>query len=292
MKRIAVVCGITLSASSWAATPGQYLAAYGAEAGKTQPGFSADGARGRAFAAKNWGVSEKLASCAACHTENLRAPGRHVVTGKAIDPLAPAVNGERFTDPAKVVVQAQLQGGRRPPVPSGRKSRFHPIRAGSQVIMKRAILGLLTLMSLPALADSDAMPIKPTPAYKRECGGCHAPFSPALLGAADWRKTISGLERHFGTDASLDADNAKEIAVWLERNAGRGARDQGKAEPRITTTRWFAREHDEVPARVWNDARVKSPVNCGACHKGADQGRYGESELVVPGLSRRHERDR
>jgi hypothetical protein len=36
-------------------------------------------------------------SCASCHTTNPLAPGRHAKTGKAIAPLAPAANPERFT---------------------------------------------------------------------------------------------------------------------------------------------------------------------------------------------------
>lgn len=41
-------------------------------------------------------------SCATCHTSDPRQPGRHVVTGRALLPLAPAANAARFTDPAKV----------------------------------------------------------------------------------------------------------------------------------------------------------------------------------------------
>jgi hypothetical protein len=153
--------------------------------------------------------------------------------------------------------------------------------------MKSLIPVVAVFLSWPVLADSGSTQVAPTPVYKRECGGCHAPFPPGLLGAADWRKTMTGLERHFGTDASLDAKSAGEIGAWLERNAGHAIPSQGKAEPRITTTRWFTREHDEVPARVWKDARVKSTANCAACHRGADQGRYGERELNVPGMARR-----
>jgi hypothetical protein len=41
-------------------------------------------------------------SCTTCHTPDPRKPGRHTVTGKAIEPMAPAVNPQRFTDAAKV----------------------------------------------------------------------------------------------------------------------------------------------------------------------------------------------
>lgn len=102
MQRIAFLLILSLSQAAWAETPRQFVDSYAAEAGRAQSGFAADAARGRAFAAKNWGVSEKLSSCTACHTDNPRNPGRHVVTGKGIEPLSPAVSTERFSDPAKV----------------------------------------------------------------------------------------------------------------------------------------------------------------------------------------------
>lgn len=36
--------------------------------------------------------------CAACHTADLRQPGKHVQTGKRIEPMAPSVNAKRLTD--------------------------------------------------------------------------------------------------------------------------------------------------------------------------------------------------
>jgi hypothetical protein len=41
-------------------------------------------------------------SCASCHTADLTRPGRHVRTGKPIEPLAPSVNPQRLRDQAKV----------------------------------------------------------------------------------------------------------------------------------------------------------------------------------------------
>lgn len=40
-------------------------------------------------------------SCSTCHTQDPMGPGRHVVTSKAIAPLAPSTNPERFTDAGK-----------------------------------------------------------------------------------------------------------------------------------------------------------------------------------------------
>ena len=43
-------------------------------------------------------VKEGPMNCAACHTANLNNQGKHVVTGKAIEPRAPSVNPQRLTD--------------------------------------------------------------------------------------------------------------------------------------------------------------------------------------------------
>ncbi len=37
-------------------------------------------------------------SCATCHTADLRSAGKHHVTGKEIEPLAPSANPARLTD--------------------------------------------------------------------------------------------------------------------------------------------------------------------------------------------------
>ncbi|MCG6896774.1 MAG: DUF1924 domain-containing protein [Thiocapsa sp.] len=41
-------------------------------------------------------------SCVTCHGRDLTAPGRHAVTHKVIEPLAPSMNPQRLTDSAKV----------------------------------------------------------------------------------------------------------------------------------------------------------------------------------------------
>lgn len=41
-------------------------------------------------------------SCASCHGNDLNRPGRHVKTGKSIEPMALSVNPTRLNDPKKV----------------------------------------------------------------------------------------------------------------------------------------------------------------------------------------------
>lgn len=47
----------------------------------------------------------KEMACASCHTSNPANEGKHVVTGKPISPLSPAVNFKRFSDIDKVETQ-------------------------------------------------------------------------------------------------------------------------------------------------------------------------------------------
>lgn len=151
--------------------------------------------------------------------------------------------------------------------------------------MKKALLLVLLASALPALADRLPLPAATPASYKSECGSCHLPYPPALLAAADWRRIVSGLDRHFGSDAAVDAQKQQEIAAFLERHAGDAGR-LGSAgnPPRISQTRHFVRKHDEIPARFWRDPRIKSAANCEACHRGAAEGRYSEHDIAIPEL--------
>nr|WP_057926924.1 DUF1924 domain-containing protein [Burkholderia ambifaria] len=73
-----------------AETPAQLLAGYTAQAGA-----DAMPLRGQQFFTSRHGRDW---SCATCHGSTPTGAGRHVVTGKAIEPLAPAFNPARFTD--------------------------------------------------------------------------------------------------------------------------------------------------------------------------------------------------
>jgi len=44
-------------------------------------------------------------ACASCHTNNPADTGKHIVTGKMIKPLSPAINPKRFDDIEKVEKQ-------------------------------------------------------------------------------------------------------------------------------------------------------------------------------------------
>lgn len=145
----------------------------------------------------------------------------------------------------------------------------------------RTLISLAAVLFATATVQADDIPAIPNhPVWNAECGSCHVAYPPALLTAAGWRTVMSGLDRHFGSDASLDDKTRADITRFLESHAGQSPRVAAK-DGRITGTAWFRHEHDEVPARVWR-AGVKSPAQCEACHTGAAKGRYGEDEIRIP----------
>ncbi len=146
-----------------------------------------------------------------------------------------------------------------------------------------------------AAAESDAaFPVPVDTAYVAECGACHTAYAPGLLPARSWRRLFSELDRHFGTDASLDgpqgsalrqavselaADSADANALMRRIAASIPA---GETPQSITATPFFKYMHDEVPGYIWQRPRVGRAANCGACHTRADAGRYYEREVRIP----------
>lgn len=151
--------------------------------------------------------------------------------------------------------------------------------------MKRLLSAALAAsLAQAASAGASKLPLPPgsgQAAYRSECGGCHLAYPPQLLSAQSWSRLMAGLSRHFGSDASLDAATAATIGAYLQANAG-SPRRFGTGADRISATRWFRHEHDEVPAAVWTSPAVGSAANCGACHTGAERGDYGERTLRLP----------
>ena len=137
------------------------------------------------------------------------------------------------------------------------------------------------------------------PLYAAECGGCHFAYQPGLLPEASWRKLMDTLADHFGENAELTPETQKLLTDYLiqnaaERDPGRIAHGmvratgaQGEPVLRITETGYFIRQHDELPPRVWRDnPKVGSMSNCSACHTQADNARFDEHQVKIPGVGR------
>lgn len=149
-------------------------------------------------------------------------------------------------------------------------------------------LALTLMLTLGSLAQADPAPARGTslPLYQQECSACHLAYPAGLLPASSWQRLMGSLNKHFGTDASLDATGTRAIRAWLTANAGSYRRvSEAPPQDRITQSAWFMREHraGEVPPEVWKRPAVGSPSNCAACHRSAAQGSFNERDITIPG---------
>ena len=155
---------------------------------------------------------------------------------------------------------------------------------------------LLAGMTRPAGADDDgdddhgtrrgraATPaVRLLPLYTQECASCHLAYPPGFLPAASWQRMMNQLPTHFGTDASLEPAQVRTLTQWLTAHAATtGRRADAPPEDRITRSRWFLREHDDIRPAVWARPAVRSPANCMACHTRAHEGLFDEHDIRIP----------
>ncbi|MDP1735261.1 MAG: diheme cytochrome c [Sulfuritalea sp.] len=151
--------------------------------------------------------------------------------------------------------------------------------------LRIALPVLLATLALPAHADNYSLP--KNAAFEEECASCHMAYPPQMLDANSWRAVMSGLSKHFGSDASIDEKRRIAIADFLVAHSGGrktgDTRDaQGKPLLRITETARFEKKHREVATATWQRASIKSPANCTACHTQAAAGDYNERSIKIP----------
>lgn len=146
-----------------------------------------------------------------------------------------------------------------------------------------ALLGLLFACTATSFADTKTPQVPLLGKYKSECAACHIAYPPAMLPAPSWKRLMVNLDKHFGTDASLDEASVREISGWLNTHASTRSQE-APLQDRITQTAWFVREHraSEIPAQVWKRASIGSASNCAACHTRADQGDFNEDNIRIP----------
>lgn len=119
--------------------------------------------------------------------------------------------------------------------------------------------------------------------WREECGGCHVAYPARLLPKTAWDEIMRTLPDHYGTDASVDEPTATAIRRYLDSSVRHRTRPRpNPPELRITKSRWFVDEHDDVPRARWRSEAVGSPANCAACHPGAEQGRFNEDSVKLP----------
>ena len=127
--------------------------------------------------------------------------------------------------------------------------------------------------------------------YQAECGSCHFAFQANLLPSQSWKKLMlpEALANHFGDNAELNEQDRVALLNYLVANAADKKRrllryPKGDAPLRITELPYFKKEHREIPKRmVQGNPKVRSLVNCLACHTDAGKGTYRERNIRIPG---------
>lgn len=135
-----------------------------------------------------------------------------------------------------------------------------------------------------AMADSaNRIPVNRLPSYQAECASCHLAYPPGFLPAQSWSSIMSGLSKHYGTDASVEPKDAAEISEWLKRYAGSYKRvKEVPPENRITQSYWFQKQHRKIGVEDFAKPSVKSAANCNACHRHAEQGNFDDDDVRIP----------
>ena len=126
------------------------------------------------------------------------------------------------------------------------------------------------------------VPSDAPPVWKEECAACHMLYAPGLLPAEAWRQQMQMLDKHYGSNATLDPAQEREILDFLLR-ASSGNRLPTEGEPpRISQTRWFERKHHEVSEAKFSRESVGGRANCVACHRDAERGDFNEHRVKIP----------
>jgi hypothetical protein len=132
--------------------------------------------------------------------------------------------------------------------------------------------------------------------YAKECGECHFAYQPGLLPAKSWDKLLNAqaLKNHFGDNAEMDAATLEAVHDYAVNNAAetswyKRARKiavstaSGPAPLRITETRYIARVHEDIPAKmIKGNKDVKSLSMCNACHTQAAKGVFDSDTVNIP----------
>jgi len=146
----------------------------------------------------------------------------------------------------------------------------------------------IRILATVALAIATShVPAQAADTYAEECGACHLAYPSRLLTAPEWRRILDDLEHHYGVDATLDEPTRQAVAQRLGLTSpalkSPAASTTQVTLPRITTSRWFVDEHDDVSAATFRSPAVRSAANCAACHPSAARGEFDEDDVRIPG---------
>ncbi len=132
--------------------------------------------------------------------------------------------------------------------------------------------------------------------YNDSCGECHYAYQAGLLPKRSWEKMMlpEQLEDHFGENAELDEEdrimirdllvaNAADTSIYKRSSKIVRSLPDDKVELRITEVPYIKRKHKGLPDKyVKNNPKVKSLINCNACHRAIDKGIFDDDTILIP----------
>ena len=149
--------------------------------------------------------------------------------------------------------------------------------------MRLAAILILTLICSAVFADDDHRQFITDQLTKNECGACHFAYPASMLPGASWTKIMSGLENHFGEDASLEPEAIQDIAEYLVSHAAdtkpqfskylRGI-DARNPPVRITETEFWIGKHFAISKEYMQSGLAGLKAVCTVCHLRAEDGYY------------------
>ncbi|MBF0611378.1 MAG: hypothetical protein G8345_13315 [Magnetococcales bacterium] len=172
-----------------------------------------------------------------------------------------------------------------------------PVLAGSRPLWAFGWMALLVwaVTSWSSGADqlppSQWRPLSMPDSYKSACGECHWSFHPSLLPNSSWQFMLSNLNDHFGDDATLDGQSLQQVGEFLNANASHTwdteaanrFRKVSATDPsRITATSFWRKKHRAFSDETFSNKAVASKINCPACHRDADNGRFDDHAIELP----------
>jgi len=131
--------------------------------------------------------------------------------------------------------------------------------------MKRWVVLFLVVWMGEAGADNSKPASAGYEKWQKECSSCHVAYPPHMLSSENWQELMGKLDKHFDSNAALEAKDTRLIRDFLLRFAGSGPK-YTSASLRISETPWFVREHRIISESEWKLPEVKTRSNCTACH--------------------------
>ncbi len=171
-----------------------------------------------------------------------------------------------------------------------------------QTIISAIGIGLTVFVLVYALSVKDNIitaeynqPIeykKENALFVSECASCHVLYPPSLLPKKSWQIMMANLEEHFGDDASLEPEETQNILNYLLENAAENSTKeasvyilkslQNKDTIAITQTPFWEKRHKDIDDKYFKSDKVKSKVNCKACHTDIEKGLIEDTNIKMP----------